>query len=270
MKNALPTYTADLPPLELRKALGRNLRKLAEPYRSISSLCREIGINRTQFNRYLAGESFPRSEVLEQMCNFFQVDTQTLLGVSARSVQPPAAINHPFLRDFTAPLDSVSEPLFPSGFYRFTRESFLDTDMVMSGLVQVSRRDGATCVRGFASRVSIRHMGLPITGTVREYRGVVIPQDAGVTFTLTHRRNQGSVFHYLSAISAPEPNLWVGFAARPEHDDLIEKRISRLVYERLGNSYAEVHAAARACGYTPLEDIPEHHQTYLRAGEAFV
>ena len=30
----------------------------------LTELCREIGVNRTQFNRYLSGNAFPRPDVL--------------------------------------------------------------------------------------------------------------------------------------------------------------------------------------------------------------
>ncbi|MEM6371330.1 MAG: XRE family transcriptional regulator, partial [Pseudomonadota bacterium] len=45
-------------PSELRSMFGANLRDLSQSYPSISELSRQLGINRTQFNRYLAGESF--------------------------------------------------------------------------------------------------------------------------------------------------------------------------------------------------------------------
>ena len=60
-------------PSELRSMFGSNLRSLARTYPSISELSRQLGINRTQFNRYLAGESFPRPDVLARICDFFDV-----------------------------------------------------------------------------------------------------------------------------------------------------------------------------------------------------
>lgn len=58
---------------------GANLRQLAKRYRSISALCRQLGVNRTQFNRYLSGESVPRPDVLDRICRFFDVDARILL-----------------------------------------------------------------------------------------------------------------------------------------------------------------------------------------------
>ena len=58
---------------------GANLRQLAADYPSISDLARQLGINRTQFNRYLSGESFPRPDVLARICRFFEIDARVLL-----------------------------------------------------------------------------------------------------------------------------------------------------------------------------------------------
>lgn len=66
-------------PAELRAMFGRNLRLLCQPYASVSALCRELGINRTQFNRYLSGESFPRPDILQRICAYFKVDARFLL-----------------------------------------------------------------------------------------------------------------------------------------------------------------------------------------------
>ena len=66
-------------PAELRAMFGRNLRLLCQPYASVSALCRELGINRTQFNRYLSGESFPRPDILQRICAYFKVDARILL-----------------------------------------------------------------------------------------------------------------------------------------------------------------------------------------------
>ena len=58
---------------------GANLRLLANQYPSVAALCRDLDINRTQFNRYLAGDSFPRPDVLHRICTFFNVDARILL-----------------------------------------------------------------------------------------------------------------------------------------------------------------------------------------------
>jgi transcriptional regulator with XRE-family HTH domain len=68
---------------------GSNLRSLAKGYTSISELSRQLGINRTQFNRYLSSESFPRPDVLARICFFFEVDARVLLeSVDPHAIRP--------------------------------------------------------------------------------------------------------------------------------------------------------------------------------------
>ena len=79
---------------------GANLRKLAEGYSSISDLSRQLGINRTQFNRYLSGESFPRPDVLARICAFFDVDARVLLEPVDQIDQTHDPISSPYFADF--------------------------------------------------------------------------------------------------------------------------------------------------------------------------
>src|SRR5680860_341270 len=72
-------------PAQLRAIFGDNLRALSADYPSVAGLCRDLGINRTQFNRYLTGESFPRPDVLHRICQFFGTDARILLERSAVS-----------------------------------------------------------------------------------------------------------------------------------------------------------------------------------------
>lgn len=61
-----------------RQIFARNLRILIGT-RSVSRIAREIGINRTQFNRYLTGETLPQVEVLLRICRAFGTDANILL-----------------------------------------------------------------------------------------------------------------------------------------------------------------------------------------------
>src|SRR6056297_545020 len=114
-------------PAKIRGMFGRNLRVLVSSYRSVAALCREIGVNRTQFNRYLSGESFPRPDVLHRICQFFDVDARILLEpVDELHPTDFDLLNHPALEGyFGSATVTVPEETFPSGFYRFVRRSFI-------------------------------------------------------------------------------------------------------------------------------------------------
>jgi transcriptional regulator with XRE-family HTH domain len=57
---------------------SRNLKLLCGFYSSISEVCRRLDINRTQFNRYLAGGSRPSEYLLNRIADFFSVARDSL------------------------------------------------------------------------------------------------------------------------------------------------------------------------------------------------
>lgn len=52
----------------------QNLRLLCGFYKSISDVCRRLGINRSQFNRYLNGRSQPSANMMLKLCDYFGVE----------------------------------------------------------------------------------------------------------------------------------------------------------------------------------------------------
>jgi hypothetical protein len=48
----------DRSPADIRAVFSQNLKELMGASPNAPALCRELSLNRTQFNRYLAGESF--------------------------------------------------------------------------------------------------------------------------------------------------------------------------------------------------------------------
>lgn len=59
-------------------ALHVNLRHLCAQYPSVADICRRIGINRQQFNKYLAGASLPSPRNLVRICDFFGLEPSDL------------------------------------------------------------------------------------------------------------------------------------------------------------------------------------------------
>lgn len=139
-------------PSRIRNIFGENLRQMAKGYGSVTAVAQALNINRTQYNRYLSGESFPRPDVLAQICAFFNVDARILLE-PLETLQPASAHVPPFLADYTATgAQGIPEETFPSGFFRFSRRSFIDTDKFVVGLIYVFRQAEFTFMRGYETR----------------------------------------------------------------------------------------------------------------------
>ena len=57
---------------------GDNLRRHCNQFSSIAEVCRGTGINRQQFNSYLAGRHVPNSATLRRICNFTGISEKQL------------------------------------------------------------------------------------------------------------------------------------------------------------------------------------------------
>lgn len=249
---------------------GANLRRMSEDYPSISELARQLGVNRTQFNRYLSGESFPRPDVLDRICAFFDVDARILLEPFDKLGAGGAIVTGPFLSDFLGKgVLNISEDDFPSGFYRFSRRSFVNEDQFIVGLVYVFRETRATYVRGFEARGAMRQQGLPENARSREFRGFVARQEDAITLTISRRNAMTGSFNYLSRVSSFENNFWVGYVTRTVRENPAGHRIERMVYEHLGHETGKVLQAARGTGFHTADELLPYHKRLLQIETPF-
>lgn len=257
-------------PAELRSMFGQNLRTLAEDYPSVSELSRQLGINRTQFNRYLSGESFPRPDVLARICDFFGVDARVLLEPVERIAGGADPLTGPFLGGFVgAGVTSVNEGDFPSGFYRFSRRSFLHAEQYVVGLVHVFRTDGAVVVRGYETRAALSAQGLPLSRDAREFRGLVLRQEDGISALISRRDAHTASFNFLSRVASFENNFWVGYVARTVREMAGSQRVVRMVYEHLGSDFSRAKSAAKDGGYCTADALLPYHRQLLKVDDAF-
>ncbi|MGR3758907.1 helix-turn-helix domain-containing protein [Roseobacteraceae bacterium NS-SX3] len=257
-------------PAELRSMFGANLRQLTRQYPSVSELSRRLGINRTQFNRYLSGESFPRPDVLDRICSFFGVDARILLEPADSIAGKGYVLNGPYLADFLGHgLSDLTEDMFPSGFYRFSRRSFVSPDQFVIGLVYVHRQDGTTYVKGFEAKEAMRFQGLPDDPRAREFRGFVSRHEDGVAFVIARRKAMTYSFNFLARVASLENNFWAGYVARTVRENESGERVTRMVYEHLGRDTAKVLPAARTAGFASADELLPFHRHLLHAGEPF-
>ncbi len=63
----------------MSRDLPENLRLLCSYHNSIADVCRRLNINRSQFNRYLNGQTLPSLRLMRKMCDFFGVEEAEIL-----------------------------------------------------------------------------------------------------------------------------------------------------------------------------------------------
>lgn len=214
-------------PAELRAMFGENLRQLARKYPSISALSRELGINRTQFNRYLGGESFPRADILDRMCRFFDVDARIVLMPLGDIPTSETHHVHTTLTQFLGSgTDAACGCEFPSGFYTVSEDH-------ATMLLYARKLPQCTLIRAFKPRTAAPNE----TPKTRELRGIAAVSGEHVYMLTSHRDGQNSKIYIVSQ----EDELWRGTAFSPSD----RHNITPVVLRHLGHDPGTVFDAAR-------------------------
>ncbi|MCE0507151.1 helix-turn-helix domain-containing protein [Roseivivax sp. GX 12232] len=254
----------------MRARFGRNLRELSSRAHSISALCRELGINRTQYNRYLSGESFPRPDILHRICTHFGTDARILLcDVSEIEAERRELSALAEVAGFVGAAErrGPSEGELPSGFYRFSRRSYITEELFLTAVVKIYRAAGRVFVRGYEHRRIAREKGLPVDRYTREYRGAVLPQSHGIAALVSRRGGETASLNFLTRAPSLANNFWVGFTARTAAESGTGRLIERLVFEYLGSGVADVLPAAREAGLRDFAELPPIHRQQLRIND---
>ena len=261
----------DRSPADIRAVFSQNLKELMGASPNVSALCRELSLNRTQFNRYLAGESFPRPDILQKICIHFGLDARILLQPLSELKNDPSNAQafyglHEFLNMRPG---NVPEHLFPSGFYVFSRHSFIYPDTFIQGIAHVYRKDGMTYITGREPISEMRKQSLPIDKYAREFRGMVLAMDTGLGMLVSRRRFMTGSFNFVAPVPSFENNYWQGYAVRTSREFTTTSRASRMVYQYLGQFSDQVLATSRKSGLSSVDELPSYHKALLLLDRPF-
>ena len=80
----------DQAPFSPHKNFAENLRALCVRHGSIAAVCRALGMNRQQFNKYLSGSTLPNVATLEKICGFFRIGSESLFHDPSVFLKPKA------------------------------------------------------------------------------------------------------------------------------------------------------------------------------------
>jgi transcriptional regulator with XRE-family HTH domain len=161
---------------------ARNLRAACDARRSISDVCRDLGINRQQFNKYLSGASYPSAHNLRRICGYFDADlTQP---PTVHGDQQPSAGTRTSRQALFDPTVQAMQQAFPEGsrkldrylgFYFSYYLSPAYPGMVLKSISRFYKQDGL-CFDKTMER-ALRRDGAPSRPIVNRYVGSVIHTD---------------------------------------------------------------------------------------------
>lgn len=141
---------SDAPAFSPYRNFADNLRGLCARHGSIAAVCRALGMNRQQFNKYLAGSTLPNAASLERICRFFAIDPQSLFrapGELPASAAPPAPAPGMFLPEMllqAAALGNIRPGKLREGCYHLYHACPRDPSACIRSALAVEVRGGVT------------------------------------------------------------------------------------------------------------------------------
>lgn len=125
---------------ETKRIIGVNIGRLAKSRGNISTVCRRLGINRQQFNKYLTGQHLPSQVNLNAICDFFGVKFADLISPdmeipearhpSEYLVGYQSFIESPFLQSVLAASDSAKLEDYVGTYLKYHYSSIYKGDIV--------------------------------------------------------------------------------------------------------------------------------------------
>lgn len=160
-------------------AFASNLDYLCSFFPSIAEVCRRLGVNRQQFNKYLSGHVRPSRHNMRRICDFFGVTEAEMLLDHGRFSEIVTLRKRPLSDDALAEPFRHIEALYREsqnlerylGYYFRYFYSFGHPGHIVKSLVRLSEKDG----RYYWKNVEIwRNGGSRFGATTMKYLGAVV------------------------------------------------------------------------------------------------
>lgn len=253
------------------KNFSENLRSICADYGSIAQVCREIGINRQQFNRYLSGGGMPSAHNLRRIARYFDLQEADLLGAHGEFTRRHI-LNQK--RTASGPVDLMTGAFRDQakllrrylGFFHAHFQTPTWDGMVLRSLIWLYEKDGYVMSRSI-EKVRAKD------GTLQQnsrYEGMVA-QRGNRLYAVEHEMvREGSIVETILTPSHRQQvkylrGMTMGIAWRPH----ISPYASRSIWKRIDDRVS-AREALKACGAYPLNSrqIDPTVQAYLRKTDA--
>lgn len=226
-----------------------NLRSICANYGSIAQVCREIGINRQQFNRYLNGGGMPSAHNLRRIARHFDV-TEADLFADHGDFTRKHILNQK--RTANGPVDLMTAPFRDQtqalrrylGFYHSHFQTPTWDGMILRSLIWLYEKDGYVMTRSVERVISK-------DGSVHQksrYEGMV-SQRGNRVYVVEHEMvRDGSIVETILTPSHRQQvkflrGMTIGVAWRP----FVSPYASRAIWKRI-ESKITLREALKACG----------------------
>ena len=233
---------------------AQNLRLLSSYVHSISEICRQTGINRQQYDRYLKGKSKPSLHMVRRICDFFGVDDHEVLLDHAQfqeivRLKPPRIGGaHDPLHAFydrlcRAPDQALKDPDKYVGYYHYYCRPSRNSEQIYRTLVRFYR-EGDLLLTKQIERYPRNDFNLP---QILKHEGVVYCMSNRLVWAEREERAGASFWHSVFYSSDFNPVTYLsGLSLGITADSAHEIVCYRSLLEFLGKD-TDVKAALQTC-----------------------
>jgi transcriptional regulator with XRE-family HTH domain len=239
---------------------------LAQTRGTFAAVAQDLAISKIQFQRYLRGESFPKPQLLQQICTYFNVDARILtepltpdLLHAMRIVNAADGIRNPSIHtaiSYACPTQDYfrDSSVLPDGFYRVVRQSLTFPDRYANLLFFVKTIGKARVVRCYDDKLIFNG---PVAAPQRVYRGMVLRHGDGISMVFFHSPPAISVthifvapFYHVSGVRALS-----GFSTSGRAEIAGRPRIVRIYIEPIAGGFAGAMAYRRRKVFVAREEV---------------
>jgi transcriptional regulator with XRE-family HTH domain len=239
---------------------SRNLRLACSFQHSIAAVCRRLGVNRPQFNKYLSGATRPSAHMMQRLCDFFGVEAHEFVLPHSRFEQilsvRPARAGAPAAQGYVEHVERLRRQTRSAldkylGYYYEYYWSMSFPDSVLRSLLYLYRHDDGVYYRRI-ERLS--HAGRRASGYRCRYLGMALHLNERI-FLLDYESLTGNELTetILYPTYKSRVNYLTGLKIGVSAADRREPACARVVLEALGRSI-DLRAALRRCGLLPPQD----------------
>lgn len=253
-------------PSDISQVFGRNLRELVAKRPSISHVCRELDINRTQFNRYLSGEAHPRPHVLYEICAYFECDARILLTPLAEIKAEEPRI-WPFAREVDA-FETLSRDFdhtrMPDGLYQFLLPNMVEPGALVFDLIRLFTTDrGVKGVHWSVPKFYAEYIGLESGWSRRKLTGFAYQHAEGVSLLLANPYSRLIMMCFVTPGFRGIPTTYTGYAAMTISKGTTQTQVQPLIVKRLPPDCKSILNIRRNQPNMSLNDLTDAEKTYL-------
>lgn len=245
---------------------SRNLAALVGRERSISEAARVLRISRSQLNRFLSGETYPRPDILQRICTHFGTDARILtMPLSELSASRTVADEMTMIPDLVENLEPVPHSVLPDGIYAEWMLSTVEPGLVEQTLIRVytegTRRLGKIRISVESAQPGARRYRYPMAQITVQY---FMQRDGFASIDRVGRES----FHAFTAFRAgfgSSGGIFPGYklSGLSHHPRRLFARTA-CVLQRVNPDCASLLAAAREAEYRRFSEAPPLVQRVLR------